>query len=213
VIRARHLGLAVFFVASAARADGEYPPDFRIPLRVGGGYDGQLHAGGLSTLPAIEVDVAKLSRVARLVLAADFDMFINPDAKAFQDQLKMRLGAAVGIIVRPTRSWALVVHEGGVMIVMNDPGPAQTASVVGGGLATTAYLYPWYVPFDDTAGFEHSVTRAILSGVAIWARGEVDWTSYGRGGSLAMGMSLDVIRFLFSPILSLVSPGPPRPVY
>ena len=204
------LAAALVLDAGAARA-ADWPYDDRIPLRLGFGWDGARRAPGVAWLAAIEVDVAKLGRGARLVLGLDFDALQRTDVDTSDpSSMKLRVGGFVGAIVRPTRSWAIVVHEGASMVLMPSPDDPGAMNLVGGGFFTAAYFYPAYVPFDDPDGFGHSMARAVLSGFAIWARGEVDYTDRGRGGELAFGVSMDVVRFLFSPVLSTVSHTPPR---
>lgn len=203
--------LAVIGFASSARADG-FPLDARVPLRLGAGYDGQLRAGGLAGIGGVEMDVARLGRGTRLVLGLDFDLLQRIDVPSTDpNQMKLRLGLGVGLIVRPTHGWALVVEEGGAMVLMPSPDDPGATNVVGGAFSTTAYLYPWYVASDQPAeDFSRSWGRALLTGVALFARGVVDWTDRGHGGEVALGLSIDVFRFLLAPVASTVAHTPSR---
>ena len=102
------------------------------------------------------------------------------------------------MILRPRSSYAFVT-EATVGFVFD------AKEVIGISLATTLYAYPAYLSWNDMGKCPRSVLEIIGSGFAFWARGAVDWTTTGRGGSLATGASIDLAKFLFSPLVSIGS--------
>jgi hypothetical protein len=196
-----HAGL--FAAALVATTTTGHADDFdiRLPLRVGFDWEGQYRAPAVLVGAGLGVDfdAIRLSKRTTFEFVVDGDVLMRTDLPdTDRRSLKVRLAGGGGLVLRPRSSYAFVT-EATVGTVFD------AKDLIGVSLATTLYAYPAYLSWDEVANCPRSVLEIIGSGFAVWAHGAVDWTTTGKGGSLAFGASIDLAKFTFSPLISLAS--------
>lgn len=175
--------------------------DMRAPLRYGFAYTGITRAPAMSLSFGLEVDVAHITRRLSLTLVGDLESNSRPDLPD-QDPLSSFGGFGEGVGL-------FYVTEGDVAFGLESTLwlTFDAHDLVGAGLATRAYVIPFYVPVEEAArrsGTDH-FSAWVRSSLSVWVMARTDFTSDGNGPTIAFGASVDVLRIFFLPYLMTLS--------
>ncbi len=203
-VRGCWFATALAFVTLEARAEDKPKLDLidvRAPIRFGFAYTGITRAPEMSLSWGVEADVLRLSRRLTFHLALDFEVNARLDLPD-QDPVSSFSGVGLG-------AGLFYVTEGNVGL-----GLESTASLVfdanqlvGAGVATRVFVYPFYLPIEDVLKHKQGRMSAwVKSSLSLWAMARADWVGAdGRGGTLAFGWAVEVTRLIFLPYIEVLS--------
>jgi hypothetical protein len=195
--RAASVVVTLLLAAADASAGDDIVIDARMPLRFGFAYTGITRGPAMSFSWGGDVDVAHVTR--RLTFQVVVDAEINsrldlPDTNPASSFTGLGVGAGLFYV---TEGRVGLGFESVASLVFD------AKELVGGGLSTRAYVYPFYLGLHDA--IEHKQGRVsswVKSAIAIWVMARVDWAAAdGRGATLAFGASFDLMRFFFLPYI------------
>jgi hypothetical protein len=192
------LAIAVL-TAGRARAD-DLTPDLRMPVRAGFAYSGIMRAPAASLSLGLDFDAVAIAPRLALTLVGDFDATARPDLPE-DDPLSSLGGIGLG-------AGLFYVTEGRVAFGIESTAwtTFDAKNLVGAGVATRAYLIPYYVPMLKAAtGRGDRFGAWVRSAISVWVMGRVDFTSDGNGGTLAFGAALDLARIFVLPYAELIT--------
>lgn len=192
------VGAWVLLVTGAAHADDI--PDVRSPTRFGFAYTGITRAPEASLSWGLEMDVVHVTQRLTVQLVADAEVNSRPDLPDTNPVSSLSdVGAGAGLFY---------VTSGNVAVGF-DATAALTFDandLVGGGFGVRAFVYPFYMTLADSLAERHrGFAWWAKSSIALWAMARVDWTGDGNGGTVAFGVSLDLVRIFFVPYVEALT--------
>jgi hypothetical protein len=191
-------GSVVLLAAGAARA--EDIPDVRSPTRFGFAYTGITRAPEASLSWGLELDVVHITPRLTVQLVAEAEVNSRPDLPDTSPVSSLSdLGAGAGLFYVTSGSVAVGFDATAALTF-------DANDLVGGGFGVRAYVYPFYMRLGDSLAERHrGFAWWAGSSIAIWAMARVDWTGDGNGGTLAFGVSLDLVRIFFVPYVEALT--------
>lgn len=187
---------ALVTLAADARAD-EFTMDLRSPVRTGFAYTALTNAPAFSLSFGVDLDVLPITKHLAFTLVVDAEGNSRPDLPE-DDRVASfgGFGGGVGLFY-------LTDGQVGFGIESTAWATFDNMDIAGGGIATRAYVIPFYVPMEQAANRNGDHFAAwVRSSISFWVMGRMDWTIDGNAGTIAAGLSLDVTRLLFLPYIA-----------
>ncbi len=186
-------------IAGTARAD-DLPFDLRAPVRAGYAYTGITRGPAFELSWGTEVELARLTKRLSFHAMLDLDSVTRLDLPSEQVNSGFAgIGGGAGLFY---------LTDGGVGLGFDACAYAtlDQKDLVGAGFGAHAYVYPFYQRAEDSLRHRGGLLASYIeSAIAIWAMARVDWTDVGNGGTVAFGMSIDLVRAFFLPYIDLLT--------
>ncbi len=185
-------------LTTAARAD-DVIIDVRAPVRYGFAYTTLTRGPAMSFSWGVAADLVRITRDLTFQLVFDFESWTRLDLDEKDPRSSFSsIGLGGGLFYVGEAQVAL-----GIETVLGMTLDVNT--VVGGGVSTRLYVYPFYMRFGDA--MKHKTGRFtawVKSSFSFWAMGRIDWTDDGNGLTLAFGGAVDIARIIFAPYIELL---------